>query len=90
MNEENKINEIKAKGYDPVYVWEEKSGEEEIDHQHPFDTYLYILSGEISIKVGESVERLLKTGDTAEVLRNTVHSAKAGPSGCKYIVGERS
>ena len=86
-NSEQKIEELKSKGYNPVYIWDAEPNEEDPDHTHPFDTHLVVLEGEIEIRVdGESL--ILKPGDKLDIPRKKIHCGKAGVSGCKYIIAE--
>lgn len=84
----DKIQELKTMGYDPVYVWNAEPNEEDPDHTHPFDTRLFIMDGEIEIRLGEKIITLRSTNEM-DIPRGTVHSGKVGPKGCKYIVAER-
>lgn len=85
---EQKIEELKQKWYDPVYIWDEGPNEEDPDHTHPFDTHLLILNGEIEVRMnGKST--ILRSGDEIEIPRDQVHYGKAGTSGCRYIVAEK-
>lgn len=79
---------LKAKGYHPVYIWHGKSGERDDDHKHDFDTYLFIIEGELSINMnGKTV--ILHNMDEFTIPRDTVHCATVGENGCSYIVGEK-
>ena len=49
-SKEQKIEELKQKGYNTVYIWNAEPNEEDSDHAHPFDTHLIILGGEIEIR----------------------------------------
>lgn len=83
-----RINDLRAKGYDPVYIWKADPGEVDPPHQHAFTTYLAILEGELSVEMqGKQIN--LSSGDELEVSRGTVHAAMAGVRGCQYIVAEK-
>jgi quercetin dioxygenase-like cupin family protein len=87
-NNEQKIDKLKRKGYEPVYVWNAESNEEDPDHTHPFDTHLVVLDGEIEIGMdGKSM--ILKPGDEIDIPREKAHYGKVGAVGCRYIVGEK-
>ncbi|OGZ45437.1 MAG: hypothetical protein A3C84_00185 [Candidatus Ryanbacteria bacterium RIFCSPHIGHO2_02_FULL_48_12] len=87
-SKEQKIEELKQKGYDPVYVWDAEPNEEDPDHTHPFDTHLIILGGEIEIRM-ENKSIILQSGNVIDILREKVHYGKAGIQGCRYIVAEK-
>jgi quercetin dioxygenase-like cupin family protein len=86
--EQEKIEALRRKGFDPVYAWDAEPGEEDPDHTHPFDTRLEMLSGEMLVRL-EGKDELLKAGDEAFIPREKIHYAKAGAQGCRYIVAER-
>ena len=88
VNEQAKIKELKAKGYQKVYAWDAEPNEEDPDHTHPFDTHLVVISGEILIKM-DKYNKTLRSGDEVEIPKETVHYGLVGAKGCKYIVAER-
>ncbi len=85
---ENKIEDLKKLGYSPVWVYSAMPNEDDPDHAHQYDTHLFILEGEISIKMNGKVV-ILKPGDKIDIPREKVHAGKAGAAGCKYIVAEK-
>lgn len=87
-NEELKVDKLKLKGYNPVYIWNAESNEEDLDHSHTFDTLLTVLVGEIEIRI-DGISSVLKSGDEMIIPRGEIHYGKAGENGCKYIVAER-
>jgi len=88
MNEKEITEKLKQHGYNPVYVWDAKAGEEDPNHTHPFDTHLVILEGEIEIGTDGKIV-ILKSGDEIDIPKEKVHFGKVGVKGCKYIVGEK-
>ena len=85
---EQKIQELKQKGYDPIYIWDANPNEEDLEHTHLFDTRILILEGELEIRLdGKSI--IMKTGDSMDIPREKIHYGKAGITGCKYIVAEK-
>jgi len=85
---ENKIEKLKTEGYELVYVWDAEPNEEDPDHEHPFDTHLIVLNGEIEIRMDGNT-KILKTDDELDIPRQRIHYGKAGQNGCKYIVAEK-
>jgi quercetin dioxygenase-like cupin family protein len=86
-NNEQKIEELKQRGYNPVYIWDAEPNEEDPDHTHSFDTHLLILEGEIEIRMdGKSM--IMKSESEIDIPKEKVHYGKAGQNGCKYIVAE--
>lgn len=88
MTEQEYIEHLKAEGFDKVYVWDAEPGEEDLVHEHPFDTRLIILDKEITIEVGGVKKEYVK-GDAIEIPRATPHAVWAGPNGYRYIVAEK-
>jgi hypothetical protein len=87
-NEKDKIDELKKQGYENVIVWDKVTAFGSVDHSHSFDTRIVVLSGEIEISINGQT-RVLKTSDEIDIPRDTLHHAKAGPSGCRYISAEK-
>ena len=58
------------------------------EHTHPFDAWLLITGGEISISVGDETTTC-RTGDTFRVAGNVPHAEQAGPDGVQYLAGRR-
>jgi quercetin dioxygenase-like cupin family protein len=91
IDEQRIIDDLKAEGYDNVWAYEAEPEEIDEEHSHEYDTKLVILSGDIQItsEVGGAITNMkYVTGQTVEIPRNKLHSAKVGPDGCRYIVAE--
>ncbi|MED3981730.1 cupin domain-containing protein [Priestia megaterium] len=54
-------------------------------HTHPTDEILHILEGSIYFTV-ERDTVLCQAGDRIHLPKQTVHSSKAGPDGCTYVI----
>ena len=78
---------LHAEGFKRTYVWEDPPLTQYPDHTHDVLTALVILEGEISVTI-EGKTRTYKPGDRFDVSPETVHSARMGPQGCRYIIGE--
>jgi quercetin dioxygenase-like cupin family protein len=87
--EENELAEqLMQEGYVHLYVSEDAPGAEYPDHTHRVDSAHIILAGEMSLTAnGET--KTYRVGERCDVLAGAVHSAKMGPSGCKYLIAER-
>jgi quercetin dioxygenase-like cupin family protein len=88
MTETEHIKQLEAEGFSPVYVWDAEPQESDPDHNHPFDTKLIILEGEITIEMNGKTE-MLRKGASMFIPREEQHSGLAGKDGCRYIVGEK-
>jgi mannose-6-phosphate isomerase-like protein (cupin superfamily) len=79
---------LAAEGFSHFFVWQDGPGAFYPDHTHSGLTAHVILEGEMTL-TSESRTRTYKAGERADVPARAVHSAKMGPRGCKYLVGEK-
>lgn len=87
MDEELLTKQLQDEGFGDVYVWEDSPDMNYPPHQHPAVSAHIILEGEMTVTVnGET--RTYKPGDRFDIPGKTLHSARMGPAGCKYLVGE--
>ena len=88
MSEKEFAEKLKIEGFSGIYIWEDGPGAYYPDHVHNKLSAHIILDGEMILTVdGKTI--LLKVGDRYDVPANTVHSARMGKGGCRYIVGEK-
>jgi quercetin dioxygenase-like cupin family protein len=79
---------LKQEGFRQTYVWEDAPNVSYPNHTHATETAHIILSGEMTLAMaGES--RTYRTGERCDVPAGAVHSARMGPGGCRYLIGER-
>jgi quercetin dioxygenase-like cupin family protein len=79
---------LKQEGFRQTYVWEDAPNASYPNHTHATETAHIILSGEMTLTMaGES--RTYRTGERCDVPASAVHSARMGPGGCRYLIGER-
>lgn len=91
-HEQEIIERLKSEDFDHVWAYEAEPNEMDEEHEHDYDTKLYILHGYIRVKrlVGGAVADLrLESGNEIEIPRHQKHSAQAGPEGCRYVVAEK-
>jgi quercetin dioxygenase-like cupin family protein len=80
--------QLRREGFAHTYVWQDRPGAEYPDHTHPVETAHIILEGEMTLTTnGES--RTYRSGERCDVPAGAVHSARMGPHGCRYLIGER-
>jgi len=88
MKEEDCRNQLRAEGFTHIYTWQDRPGAFYPDHSHPTLSAHVILDGEMTLtQNGET--RTFRAGDRVDVPAGAVHSAKMGPSGCCYLIGEK-
>jgi len=87
------VNELKRQlneeGFTYTYVWEDSPDTFYSDHTHPVDTAHIILEGEMTLSCG-GLTKTYKAGERPpDVPGGATHSARMGPRGCRYLIGER-
>lgn len=88
MNEKELIAQLIGEGFSPTYVWEDMPNARYPDHTHDAETAHIILRGEMSLTM-DRVTKTYREGERCDVPAKAVHSARMGPKGCRYLVGER-
>jgi mannose-6-phosphate isomerase-like protein (cupin superfamily) len=88
LNEEELRKQLLAEGFVHVFVWQDGPLEIYSDHAHPLHSAHIIVDGEMTLKMG-GTSQTFRTGERCDVPAGAVHSAKMGPKGCRYLVGEK-
>ena len=88
MNEEKLAQTLRAEGFQRTYVWEDGPNAAYPDHTHGTETAHVILSGEMTLTM-DGKSHTYRSGERCDVAAGAVHSARMGPSGCRYLIGER-
>ena len=81
-------SQLGQEGFRHVFVWSDGPGASYPDHTHDGVTAHIILDGEMALTF-DGQTRTCNAGDRIDVPARTVHSAKMGPAGCRYLVGEK-
>jgi mannose-6-phosphate isomerase-like protein (cupin superfamily) len=88
MDEKKLTEQLRREGFGHTYSWEDRANAFYPNHTHDTETAHVILSGEMTLTMnGES--RTYRAGDRCDVPAGTLHSARMGPQGCRYLIGER-
>lgn len=88
MNEAEYFRQLEEEGFETLYVWQDAPNTFYSDHKHIGDSAHIILDGEMTLTMqGES--KTYYSGDRVDVPGGAVHSAKMGPIGCRYLIGEK-
>jgi uncharacterized cupin superfamily protein len=88
MDEEKLAEELRREGFRRTYVWQDGANTFYPDHQHGEETAHIVLSGEMTLMLnGEA--RACHPGERCGVSAGATHSARMGPRGCRYLIGER-
>lgn len=88
MNVAELEEQLHREGFHHTYVWQDSPHARYPDHTHPVETAHIILAGEMTLIVnGESAT--YSAGGRCDVPAGTVHAARMGPAGCRYLIGEK-
>ena len=81
------LRKLKEEGFKHVYEWRDEPHVEYPEHAHEDRVSFYIIEGSLTFRInGETIE--LNKGDRYDVPPKTNHTAKVGPEGCSFVVGE--
>jgi len=81
--------QLRQEGFGHVYVWQDGANAFYADHTHPVDTAHIILDGEMTRTCGGSTQTYKAGERPPDVPAGAVHSARMGPTGCRYLIGEK-
>jgi quercetin dioxygenase-like cupin family protein len=79
---------LRGEGFTHTFTWEDGPEAFYPEHAHAGTTAHVILHGEMTLTVKDET-RTYKAGERCDVPAGAVHSARMGPQGCRYIVGEK-
>ena len=88
MDEKGLADSLRSEGFCRTYVWQDGPNVFYPDHQHGEETAHIILSGEMTLTL-DGQARTYHRGERCDVPAHARHSARTGPSGCRYLIGER-
>ena len=80
--------QLHGEGFLHTYVWQDGPNAFYPDHTHAVETAHIILDGEMTLTHGGETHTYGR-GERCDVPASAVHSAKMGPRGCKYLIGEK-
>jgi quercetin dioxygenase-like cupin family protein len=81
--------QLRRDGFTHVFAWRDAPHACYADHTHAGETAHIILAGEMTLTCG-GVTRTYAAGERPpDVPAGAVHSARMGPHGCHYLVGEK-
>lgn len=79
---------LEREGFGHTYVWQDEPHAFYPEHTHETETAHIILRGEMTFTM-DGRSKTYRVGARCDVPPGAAHSAKMGPSGCRYLVGER-
>jgi quercetin dioxygenase-like cupin family protein len=81
--------QLRREGFHHVYAWQDGPHAFYPDHTHPVDTAHIILDGEMTLTCAGETTTCAAGERPPDVPAGAVHSARMGPHGCRYLVGEK-
>jgi hypothetical protein len=81
--------QLRQEGFRHVYIWRDAAHAFYSEHVHPVDTAHVILDGEMTLTCGGSTKTYHAGERPPDVPAGAVHSARMGPNGCQYLIGEK-
>jgi quercetin dioxygenase-like cupin family protein len=88
MDEKALAKQLRQGGFSHTFVWEDRPNAHYPDHTHAEQTAHIVLSGEMALTMGGKTQTY-GVGQRCDVPAGAVHSARMGPQGCRYLIGER-
>jgi quercetin dioxygenase-like cupin family protein len=88
MDEKQLARTLEQEGFRHTYVWQDAPSASYADHTHGTETAHVILNGEMTVTMGGK-SHVYRAGERCDVPPGAVHAARMGPTGCRYLVGER-
>lgn len=88
MNEEQLAWRLREEGYTRTYIWRDPPLASYPDHTHAVQTAHVILEGEMTLSM-DGQTHTFRSGERCDVPAGTLHSARIGSAGCRYLIGEK-
>jgi len=88
MEQKDHAEQLLQEGYVHLYVRDDGPNVEYPEHQHRAESAHIILHGEMSMTM-DGQTKTYRAGDRCDLPAGTRHSARTGPQGCRYLIGER-
>jgi quercetin dioxygenase-like cupin family protein len=80
--------QLESEGFDHTFVWQDAPGAHYPDHTHAGLTAHIVLAGQMTLTMN-GASQTYRAGERCDVPAGATHSAKMGPEGCRYLVGEK-
>lgn len=87
-DEKEHQKQLEAEGFSHTFAWQDAPHAFYPDHEHNALTAHVVLEGEMTLTM-QGHQKTYRAGERCDVPAGAVHSARMGPSGCRYIVGEK-
>lgn len=81
-------SKLRDEGFTATYIWRDAPEAFYPDHTHARLTAHIVLHGQMTLTVNGKAHTF-HAGDRCDVPVGAVHSARMGPQGCQYLIGEK-
>jgi hypothetical protein len=81
--------QLRGEGFRRVYTWQDGPDAAYPDHTHPVETAHVVLDGEMTLTVAGTTRTYTAGERPPDIPAGTVHAARMGPRGCRYLIGEK-
>jgi quercetin dioxygenase-like cupin family protein len=88
LDEDKFKEQLRRQGFSRVYAWQDAAGALYPEHTHEGLTAHIILDGEMTLSM-RGGSKTYHAGERCDVPAGAVHSARMGPDGCRYLIGEK-
>jgi mannose-6-phosphate isomerase-like protein (cupin superfamily) len=88
MNIAELEKQLRSEGFRHTYVWEDGPDRWYSEHTHATKTAHIVLEGEMTLTM-HGRTTTYRVGERCDVPAGAVHAARMGPSGCRYLIGEK-
>lgn len=88
MDERALAEQLRQEGFRHTYVWQDSPNTHYPEHTHQEETAHIILRGEMTLRMS-GTSQTFHEGERCDVPAGMAHSARMGPKGCRYLIGER-
>lgn len=88
MNEKELEKLLKDEGFSGIFAHTDGPDAYYPEHTHSGITAHIVLEGEITVS-SQGGTKTYRAGERFDVPASSVHSARIGPSGCRYMIGEK-
>jgi mannose-6-phosphate isomerase-like protein (cupin superfamily) len=88
VDEKKLADGLRKEGFRHTFVWQDGPNAFYPDHEHQAETAHIILSGEMTL-ILQGHAKTYHAGERCDVPPHALHSARIGPVGCRYLIGER-
>jgi mannose-6-phosphate isomerase-like protein (cupin superfamily) len=79
--------QLREDGFRHVYTWQDGAHSFYPDHTHAVDTAHVVLDGEMTLTCEGTTKTYTAGERPPDIPAGTIHSARMGPAGCRYLVG---